>query len=108
MNAFAYNDELLCEDCAEQVRTAIIAEGLEPIDSDDDSSYDSDEFPKGPQGDGGGEADCPQHCGNCGLFLENPLTTDGVQYVKQKILAADGDPDVLAEWAEFYNLKPEE
>jgi len=28
----------------------------------------------GPYPDGGGEADAPQHCGGCGVFLENPLT----------------------------------
>lgn len=31
--------------------------------------------------DGGGEADTPQHCANCGVPLENPLTSDGVHYV---------------------------
>ena len=27
-----------------------------------DSDYDSDDLPKGPYADGGGEADTPQHC----------------------------------------------
>jgi hypothetical protein len=42
-----------------------------------ESDYDSDELPKGPYGNGGGETDSPQHCDACGCFLQNPLTTDG-------------------------------
>ena len=39
----------------------------------------------GPLPDGGGEADTPQHCAHCGVFLENPLTQDGVKYVVEYI-----------------------
>lgn len=53
---------------------------LEPEGSE---FYCEDCAPKGAEcySDGGGEADCPQHCANCGVPLENPLTSDGVQYV---------------------------
>jgi hypothetical protein len=36
----------------------------------EESDYDSDELLKAPYPDGGGEADSPQHCEGCGLFLE--------------------------------------
>ena len=34
-----------------------------------------------PYPDGGGESDRPQSCDTCHRFLENPLTSYGVQYV---------------------------
>jgi hypothetical protein len=34
-----------------------------------ESDYDSDDLPKGPYAQGGGEADTPQHCEGCGQFL---------------------------------------
>jgi hypothetical protein len=59
------------------------AEGLEQIVSANgftsESDYDSDDLPKGPYADGGGEADTPQHCDDCRRFLENPLTGDGLK-----------------------------
>ena len=58
------------------------AEALQQIVSangfTDENDYDSDDLPKGPYSNGGGEADTPQHCDGCGAFLENPLTGDGV------------------------------
>jgi len=77
-------------------------------------SYDSDEFPKGPYPDGGGEADCPQHCGagaqcvnaiefddghKVGAWLENELTTDGVEYVREAIREGG---EVAEMWADYY------
>ena len=105
MNAYAYNAELFCETCAGKAREAIIAEGLAPADSEDESSYDSDEFPKGPTERGGGEADSPQHCAGCKVFLENPLTTDGEDYVRKALADGSGDKDVLKQWAEFYGFR---
>ena len=51
---------------------------------------------------GGGEADAPQHCDSCGVFLENPLTDEGVQYVLEAI--EEGSGSCIAEWAAFYDL----
>ena len=70
------------------------------IDMDEDS-YDSDDYPKGPYYDGGGEADSPNHCGNCSVHLENPLTTDGEEYVKTSVKDALGG-QVAQEWKEYY------
>jgi ribosomal protein L37AE/L43A len=106
-----------------------------PFDINDESSFDSDEFPKGPYGDGGGESDSPQHCGSgeacingidlesdpsngavirVGCFLENDLTTDGVNYLNEMILEhkrnGRGNEEVLKLWydyyGQFYELEP--
>jgi hypothetical protein len=57
------------------------AEALQQIVSangfTDENDYDSDDLPKGPYPNGGGEADTPQYCDGCGILLENPLTQAG-------------------------------
>jgi hypothetical protein len=99
---------LLCASCGEARRAAIAADGEAPADPADESSYDSDAYPKGPYPDGGGEADTPQHCDACGTFLENPLTPDGLAYVREAIAEAmtatpfDPDAPALKIWREFY------
>ena len=48
------------------------------------------------------EWDSPVHCAHCHTLLHVDLTSDGVEYVKDALDAGDGDPEVLAEWAEEY------
>ena len=81
MNAYIYQAALLCEECGCEVCAELKSAGKRPPDYTDESTYDSDDYPKGPYPDGGGEADCPQCCHNCGIPLENPLTSDGIGYV---------------------------
>ena len=71
--------------------------------------YDSDDLPKGPYADGGGEADTPQHCDGCRQFLENPLTGDGLTYVEDAIRVSltserltGATNEAVVEWANFY------
>jgi hypothetical protein len=100
LNAFIYSAALLCESCGEAVRKDITDAGLAPANPNDESSYDSDEFPKGPYPDGGGEADTPQHCDHCEVFLENPLTGDGYAYLRAQCEIAGAivcDPDDIDE-----------
>jgi hypothetical protein len=95
MNVYVYQAALLCEPCGESAQ-----HGLEPDE-------DSDRYPIGPIGQGGGEADCPQHCDRCFVFLRNPLTGDGYEYVRRAIAKGGGSrkwPEVVSEWAEFYEL----
>jgi len=114
MGVYIYAADIYCEDCGEVIRERITEEGHAPADPWDECSYDSDEFPKGPYPDGGGEADCPQHCGagsDClnaielsdgtkiGAWLENELTTYGVEYVQEAIQEGG---EVAELWAEFY------
>jgi hypothetical protein len=85
MNAFIYCADIYCADCGAAIRQTLDREGKRPANPDDESSYDSSDYPKGPFADGGGEADCPQHCGACSVFLENPLTPDGLDYVRTAV-----------------------
>jgi hypothetical protein len=97
MDVYMYQAALICDKCAMEAMMDIAMVSL-PLTSIDDS----DEFPQGPIPDGGGEADYPQHCDNCDIFLENPLTTDGFDYVCEAIHYNVGDPEVLSEWQDYY------
>lgn len=112
--AYIYAADIYCADCGEDIRRRLKAEGEQPENAEDETTFDSDEFPKGPYPDGGGEADCPQHCGNhanclnptiigeqkCGHFLENPLTTDGVKYVLESQIESHNE--VTQFWMDHY------
>lgn len=116
MTAYIFQAALLCKWCGEK-RCRDMSKPAGYV-CDDESSWDSDDYPKGPYAEGGGEADTPQHCDDCGLFLENPLTRDGGDYVRGKAREFDTEPDmswceiaaaarrggepVLADWVEFY------
>jgi len=107
MDAYIYQADIYCEDCGEKLCREF--DKPDGMDSDNESSWDSDDYPKGPYPDGGGEADCPQHCGGCGTFLENPLTGDGREYlldaISEAIAGGGGDIAVLEEWAEYYDVR---
>lgn len=104
MNAYIYNADIYCEACGEAIRNEMANANHAPENWDDESSYDSGEFPKGPYPDGGGESDCPNHCGACGAFLENPLTTDGMNYVIES-LQTEPSGELVNQWAEYYEVK---
>jgi hypothetical protein len=108
-DVYMYAAALYCDDCGEAIRARLTAEGKAPADADDESSYDSDEFPKGPYSDGGGEADTAQHCDGCQAFLENALTGDGYADVKGRIehalCAGEFDSIAVTEWLQFYDIK---
>lgn len=94
MVAYAFCGELFCQECTDKW-FAYNAGRSTPAE---DNSC-SETFPQGPIADGGGEADSPSHCDSCGKFLENPLTTDGLQYVRE---AFDRCGDRLDVWGPFY------
>jgi hypothetical protein len=100
MDVYLYNAALWCGPCMIKALVAERkaapgaidvppAEALEQIVSasgfTSESEYDSDDLPKGPYADGGGEADTPQHCDGCGQFLGNPLTDNGLIYVEDAL-----------------------
>ena len=117
MDAYIYRAALLCADCAEPIREELCREADSSIQLME-TGCDSDGFPMGPYANGGGEADCPQHCDRCGLFLENPLTPDGDTYVREAAAEFETEPDmswdeiataaeeggkpVLGEWIRYY------
>ena len=100
MRAYIYAADLHCEDCALAIREELTRHGLAPADP---HLVDNDDWPDGPYPDGGGETDCPAHCGSCGVYLDAPLTDDGVDYVLDALLDyicdRSGDPNALDEWA---------
>jgi hypothetical protein len=100
-NVYMFQGALYCEDCGQNIQNKIRKENRTPEDEDDETSFDSDDFPKGPFSNGGGEADNPQHCDSqkaclnaielpcgskIGAWLGNPLTNDGINYLTNSIL----------------------
>ena len=116
MEAYIYCADIYCELCGESIRERITLEGNSPDNPEDETTYDSDEFPKGPFIDGGGESDCPQHCASgkdClqaleidgekyGAFLENDLTTEGVRYVTEQLKESPESP-IPQLWKKYYS-----
>ena len=114
MEAYAYKAALYCADCADDIKARLTP----PVVPDDESSFDSDDYPKGPYDCGGGEADSPQHCDGCGLFLENPLTNEGADRLRLDAEQFETTPDMsweeiaqaaeatgfhtFAQWTRFY------
>lgn len=53
-----------------------------------------------------GETDTPEHCDECGTFLDSRLTRDGILYVAEHAEGdlADGKEDsvALTDWLPFY------
>jgi len=101
MDVYIYQASLYCKKCGEQLCEELPKP--EGMDLNNEHTWDSDDYPKGPYPNGGGEADCPQHCDGCGTFLENPLTPDGEEYVQDAIMKQDGNPQVLQKWKDFYS-----
>ncbi len=98
MRVYQYRAALYCEACGDAIKAK--AEKPAHVVECDESSFDSDDWPKGPYDNGGGEADSPQHCDGCGLFLENPLTDDGRAYVAESRLTP-----ISAHWRRFYGIE---
>lgn len=110
MDAYVYQADLLCEECAlaERERLNLAQQKANRFENIPD---DSEHWPCGPYPEGGGEADCPQHCGACHVFLENPLTNDGAQYAAEAIrdyyVEHQGSEDVIKQWvAEYRDYEP--
>lgn len=115
MNVYIYQADLYCPSCARRIKRRLASEGKRPAEFQDEFTFDSDDFPKGPYPEGGGEADIPQHCASgedCldplildgekyGAFLGNDLTSDGIEYVKDVVENRGGK--VAQFWAEVYS-----
>lgn len=94
MDAYIFKADIYCAGCAAELRGFYSARR---------HSEDSDDYPQGPYAQGGGEADCPQHCGQCGKFLENPLTGEGYDYVREAVCGPDANSETVQQWAAFYD-----
>lgn len=64
---------------------------------------------RGPYPDGGGPADRPEYCDGCERFLQNPLTPEGLEYVREQVcLAQDAKrprAPALRVWKPFYGIE---
>lgn len=100
MEVYIFNAALLCEGCGAATYDDLESQNIE-------DTGDSDDFPQGPYSDGGGESDSPQHCDNCHVFLENPLTDEGYKYVTEAVMAHSkgGNGEVIRAWVNFYDIR---
>lgn len=73
MDAYIFQAALWCEACAHVIMQRLKDEDHAPADPSDEYSFDSDDYPKGPFADGGGEADYEQYCDGCNCALGNPI-----------------------------------
>ena len=124
-----YQADIFCDDCTDCIKRRIaedsfddisriglpdgadIEDGFESVadladylDGMDERLYDSDAYPKYCSGNE--ESDCPQHCGGCGEFMENQLTSDGNDYVIEAVNESrinGEDNAVTEEWAAYYS-----
>ena len=98
--AQVYQADIFCDSCGEQIRLRILGEGKAPQNPIDETTYDSDEYPKRAWDHD--ESDSPQHCGSgetcleaetlsdgskVGKLIGTTLTDDGVAYVREAIAA---------------------
>jgi len=58
---YIYQADVYCDTCGAEIRLAL--KDRSPENRDDETSYDSNEYPKGPYPEDQ-ESDCPQHCGS--------------------------------------------
>ena len=83
-----YNASLYCYDCGkkiiEELTEKLQKEGKEIPDTDDEYSYDSDDFPKGICS-AQSETDSPNFCDDCGQYLNETLTDTGINYVAENL-----------------------
>jgi len=104
MLVYIYQAALICEECGEKCREKLTEEGRAPEDPDDEASFDSDNFPKGPTEEG--ESDSPSHCDHCNVFLETRLTGEGIDQLlddAEAILQGLREPGaVFEQWIAYY------
>lgn len=112
---YIYNADVYCEACGEAIKADLDSKGLRPDHSDDESTYDSGDYPKGPYPYE--EADHPEHCGSgddClepliidgekyGKFFGNPLTDEGLKRLLRMARANEDHASELIDlWGETY------
>ena len=104
MKIYMFNGDVYCKPCGEAIAATLPDPDAWEREHPDSNSYpiayDSSE----------GEADSPEHCGRCSLFLERNLTEDGVRYVKElaaEDLSTEGEiGSIVKEWIDFYGIDP--
>jgi hypothetical protein len=100
---YIYCAAVYCDKCGEEIKAELDAKGQKPTDPDDQRTYDSGDYPKSVDV-ASEESDVPEHCDNCRVFLENPLTSHGYSYVKDALNSGS----VIEEWASYYGFTKDE
>ena len=104
MTIYMFQADVYCKPCGEAIAATLPDPDAWEREHPDSNSYpiayDSSE----------GEADSPEHCDKCSLFLERNLTEYGVRYVKE-IVAEDLSTEdkivgIVKEWIDFYGIDP--
>lgn len=103
---YAYCAEMYCDDCGRRIIADLKRDDVE-------DTGDTEDYPQ--WGSSEESVDCPQHCanqGDCvdpveltpglkvGKLLDNPLTEEGVRYVREVI--EDGEGLCVELWAEAF------
>lgn len=100
MDIFIFKGDIICEDCAKYIEDMIRKYAPENVGHNSTTKW-----PQGPFPNGGGEADCPQHCSECHMFLENPLTDEGYRYVRERLaLLGSMGSKIRTQWRKFYDI----
>lgn len=99
MICFTFNADVYCEDCGHEIQR--LRQEYRTVE-------DSCLYPQSYDNNFA-EADYPHHCGNCDLFLGNPLTSDGRKYVLESVynylMDKHGNIEILIQWIEFYRIE---
>ncbi len=82
-NGYVIQGSYLCVDCTDR--------------ADADETHGPDWWPLGVD-----ETDVPNHCEECGALIWEPLTSDGIAYVRAALARGTGRAEVLATWREAY------
>lgn len=110
---YIYQADVWCDDCGNEIKSQI--REYEKKTHDRVCRNDSEEWPIETDSCSD-EADSPQHCGShescpnaerfdgrlVGQFLENSLTTDGMEYVLET--HKEKPTELTQMWMDFYNL----
>ena len=110
---YIYQADIWCDSCGRNIKRELDQRGVAPENPNDEYSYDSDEYPKGPLE--AGAADYPQHCGSGKECLEGirlpsgrrigkilgGLTRDGIRYAQEEIKRGG---EVARFWQKHFDL----
>ena len=114
---YIYQADLWCESCGERICRRLNTRGEAPATPDDETSYDSDDYPKPVMECCG---DYPDHCAagkeciealelpsgrKIGALLSHELTTEGWQYVAE---AQKRGGEVAELWADTFGHRSED
>jgi len=112
---FIYAAACYCDKCGRAIQQDVLKTlNKTAEDFEDERTFDSDEYPKGPYDDEQ-ESDSPEHCASgqdcldptiigdqvCGYFFGNNLTTYGVENLQE--MHKNQTSEITKFWMDYYN-----